>query len=112
MKIWYSIFNFRTYSGSEPAFYERADFNWTEIIEKNWSEIKYELDTHLLSNPRLNPTVKKQKVNNHDWWKTMPLMTWGVEFHKNINNFPVTTEVLKQIPGLVSASFNLLKKTI
>ena len=40
----------------------------------------------------------------------MPLMTWGVEFHKNICNFPVTTEILKQIPGLVSASFNLLEK--
>ncbi len=48
-------------------------------------------------------------VNHHGSWKTMPLMTWGVKFHKNICNFPITTEVLKQIPGLVSVSFNLLE---
>ncbi len=110
MKIWYSIFNIKAYNGKEPAFYQSDDFGWTEVVEKNWLEIKRELDNHLSSNPRLNSSVKKQTVNNHGWWKTMPLMTWGVEFHKNIFNFPVTTEVLRQIPGLVSASFNLLDK--
>ena len=110
MKVWYSIFNNNPYAGNEPAFYQSEDFGWTEVIEKNSLEIKRELDAHLKSNPRFNPDIKNQKVNNHGWWKTMPLMTWGVEFHKNICNFPATTEVLKQIPGLVSASFNLLDK--
>lgn len=110
MKIWYSIFNIKAYTGNEPAFYLSDDFGWAEVIEKNWLDIKCELDAHLSSNPQLNPRIKKQMVNNHGWWKTMPLMTWGVEFHKNICNFPVTTKVLKQIPGLVSASFNLLDK--
>lgn len=108
MKIWYSLFNFGAYTGNEPAFYERNDFEWVKVIENNWSEIKGELDAHLGSNPRFDPQGKVQTVNNHGWWKTMPLMTWGVEFHKNIHNFPVTTAVIKQIPGLVSASFNLL----
>lgn len=111
MKIWYSIFNLKTaYTGNEPAFYRSDNFSWTELIETNSLKIKSELGAHLSSNPRFMPGIKKQKVNYHGLWKTMPLMTWGVEFHKNICNFPVTKEVLKQIPGLVSASFNLLEK--
>ena len=110
MKIWYSIFNINAYTGNDPAFYRSEDFVWAEAIENNWLEIKSELDAHLLSNPQLIPGIKKQMVNYHGSWKTMPLMTWGLEFHKNICNFPVTTEVLKQIPGLVSGSFNLLEK--
>ena len=110
MKIWYSIFNLKAYISNEPAFYPSENYIWTEVLETNWLEIKGELDTHLSANPRLIPKLKKQMVNYHGSWKTMPLMTWGVEFHKNICNFPITTEVLKQIPGIVSASFNLLEK--
>ena len=110
MKIWYSIFKLKPYRGSEPTFYRRENFSWTEIIESNGKEIKRELSVHLLSNPQLISCLKQQKINHHDSWKTMPLMTWGVEFHKNITNFPVTTKILNQIPGLVSASFNLLEK--
>lgn len=110
MKIWYAIFYSKAYSGNEPAFYERDDFDWPKTIEKNYLVIKNELDQHLAANPRLDPKDKIQKVNNHGWWKTMPLMTWGVKFHRNRANFPQTIAILNQIPGLVSASFNLLDK--
>lgn len=110
MNIWYSIFKLHAYNGSEPAFYRSDAFEWAEVLEENWLEIKNELVVHLSSNPRLTQNTKKQMVNYHGSWKTMPLMTWGVEFHKNIGNFPVTTEVLTHIPGLASASFNLLEK--
>ncbi len=110
MKIWYSIFNRKAYVGSEPAFYRSDDYEWSELLEKNWVTIYNELVAHLSSNPRFTGNSKKQMVNYHGSWKTMPLMTWGVEFHKNIRNFPITTGVLNQIPGLVSASFNLLEK--
>jgi ornithine lipid ester-linked acyl 2-hydroxylase len=110
MKIWYSIYNIKAYTGNEPAFYRSDDFDWAKVIEKNWLTIKNELDAHLSSNPRFISYNKEQTVNYRGSWKTMPLITWGVEFHKNICNFPLTTEVLKQIPGLASASFNLLEK--
>jgi len=110
MKIWYSIFNRNAYKGIEPAFYLKQNFHWIEFVEFNWLKIRSELETHLLSNPRLNSGNKSQLVNNHGSWKTMPLMTWGVEFHRNIINFPNTISVLKQVPGLVSVSFNLLEK--
>jgi len=109
MNIWYSIFKLHAYRGSEPAFYSSDAFEWAEVLEKNWLEIKNELVVHLSSNPRLTQNNKKQRVNYHGSWKTMPLMTWGVEFHKNIGNFPITMKFLQQIPGLVSASFNLLE---
>lgn len=110
MNIWYSIFHRKAYSGNAPAFYPSNAVEWAEVLENNWVEINNELVAHLAENPRLVLQNKKQKVNNHGAWKTMPLMTWGVEFHKNIGNFPVTMNVLKQLPGLASASFNLLEK--
>lgn len=110
MKIWYSIFSPKAFISNDPAFYSSDFFLWKDILESNWLKIKSELDTQLTSNPRLKKRSKKQKVNYHGSWKTMPLMTWGVKFHKNINNFPVTITILNQIPGLVSASFNLLEK--
>lgn len=110
MKIWYSIYNRKPFRGEEPSFYNKHDFNWTEILESNWLKIKDELEAHLVSNPNFYKGKRKQTINYHGSWKTMPLKTWGVEFHRNIENFPNTSEVLNQIPGLVSASFNLLEK--
>ena len=110
MKVWNSIYNQKAYRGNEPDFYPSENFSWTEKIESNWLEIRGELEAHLTSNTRFEPTTaKNQYVNNHGAWKTMPLITWGVEFHKNIKCFPITTNILSQIPGLVSASFNLLE---
>lgn len=110
MKVWNSIFNRKAYRGNEPDFYPTADFSWTQDLESNWREIREELAIHLSSNSGLNPSTKEQQVNHHGSWKTMPLKTWGVEFHRNIQNFPVTAKILEEIPGLVSASFNLLEK--
>jgi hypothetical protein len=33
IKIWYAIFYRKAYSGNEPAFYERDDFDWSKTIE-------------------------------------------------------------------------------
>jgi ornithine lipid ester-linked acyl 2-hydroxylase len=33
----------------------------------------------------------------------------GVKFHSNLKKFPLTTKIINQIPGLVSASFNVLE---
>lgn len=110
MKIWYLIFNHKPYKGSEPAFFSKEDFKWAEIFESNFEIIKNELDAHLKTNHRLLEGEKNQKVNNHGWWKTMPLMTWGLNFETNKKNFPKTSEIVNGIPGLVSASFNLLDK--
>lgn len=110
MKIWYSIYNRKAYVGPEPAFYNSDDFNWTNVLESNWLEIKDELYTYLSSNHRLTPYFNQRMVNNPNSWKTIPLMTWGVEFHNNLSNFSHTSTILKKIPGLVSASFNLLEK--
>lgn len=109
MKVWYSIYNRKAYRGVEPGFYSRDGFKWVEIIESNYSEIKKELVDHLTLNPNFNKSDLNQRVNYHGKWKTMPLMTWGVEFHNNMVNFPNTTKILAQIPDLVSASFNLLE---
>ncbi len=104
MKIWHSIYHRTAYSGNEPSFYQTNQFDWSGQIEKNWKIIRDELERHLASKEA------SQRINNHGRWKTMPLKTWGIEFHKNIQNFPLTMELLNRIPGLVSVSFNLLEK--
>lgn len=110
MNTWHSIFHRTAYKGNDPAFYANDNFEWTNLLENNWLTIKNELDVHISLNPQLHSIAKTQHVNFHGAWKTMPLFTWGVEFHKNLSNFPQTAAILKQVPGLVSASFNLLEK--
>lgn len=103
MKIWHSVYHRTAYSGNEPSFYPTEQLPWTGLIESNWQIIRKELEAHLTKE------ATNQRMNDHGRWKTMPLKTWDIEFHQNIRNFPETMEVLKQIPGLVSISFNLLE---
>ncbi len=110
MKIWYSIFKRTPYRGTEPDFYSNDSFPWTKNLQDNWELIQAELDAHLKANTQFNSQKKQQRIHRHGLWKTMPMMTWGVKFHRNLHNFPKTYEVLKQIPGLASASFNLMEK--
>ena len=39
-------------------------------------------------------------------WKTIPLVAWTLQYYKTQRKFPNTTNALKTIPHLTSASFN------
>jgi ornithine lipid ester-linked acyl 2-hydroxylase len=108
-KIWYSFYDRKSYSGEEPSFFDKAIFPETAILENYHQEILTELQNYLKSNNKLTAYFSHAMVSRANSWKTIPLMTWGVKFHKNIRYFPKTYKLLKKIPGLVSVSFNQLE---
>lgn len=108
-KIFYSFITRDGYKGDSPTFFEREDFEWVEAVEKHFSEIKNELDEFLKSGHKLWPYFDKDIVTKEGNWKTIPFYAWGVKFYKNCKKAPVTTRVLEKVPGMVSASFNLLE---
>ena len=108
-KIFYSFVTRDGYKGKEPAFYPVTDFFWVEEFEKNADKIYSELMSLLEKNVETHPYFDKNIVNRENSWRTIPLMAWGVKFRKNANRVPVTMSALEKIPGMVSASFNLLE---
>jgi aspartyl/asparaginyl beta-hydroxylase (cupin superfamily) len=107
--IWYGIYR-EEYLGSEPAFFEVEKFDWASILTNYYSVILDELKPLMHEN---NTDLKSYFDENIQYppknWKTLGFYFWGKKNKKVCNRFPNTEKVLKQIPGLVSASFNMLE---
>ncbi len=109
-KLWFSILEKENarYISNEPDFIDIKNFEWI----KNFENIHHDITTELLEyiqknnlksyfNTKMSKDVKK--------WKTLSLKWWSIEFYTNQKYFPKTTKFINQIPGLVSASINLLE---
>lgn len=107
-KLWFSLFERHEYQGTVSPIYPKDSFEWEKILEGKhemiWEELKQYME-------KVHPTsyFNSQMVSKEQAWKTIPLMSWGVQFHKHLRNFPNTYQLLRQIPGLVSISFNVLE---
>jgi aspartyl/asparaginyl beta-hydroxylase (cupin superfamily) len=108
-KLWFSAYSQAEYKGSAPVFYLPKDFSWSSKIEKNYLQVFQELEKYLQRQEKLVAYFNKSMVSKAYSWKTIPLMAWGVKFKKNYRHFPYTMQLLQEVPGLVSLSFNLLE---
>ncbi len=109
--IWFSFFNRNGYYGTAPPFYspQQKGFEWTKLLENNWQLINKELQQLIKTQHQMEAYFDADLVTTAQSWKTIALFWWGVSFKKNCQKCPATTRLLQQIPGMVSASFNLLK---
>lgn len=105
---WFSVYALAPYEGSEPAFYDCADFPWAMQIEHVWPVFLQELENWLQAGGRATPYFR-QSMASGGQWKTLPLMTWGLEYHRTMRHFPRSMAALAQIDGLVSVAFNVLE---
>lgn len=107
-KLWFSLFNEQEYEGDAPTIYPKNYFGWEKIFEEKHSLILGELEEYL---KKQNPVsyFNHEMVTKPKAWKAIPLMSWDVKFYKHLHHFPKTYELMKQIPGLVSISFNVLE---
>ena len=108
MKLWFSIFDRNDYKGNEPNFFDPEKYHFSKIISANYSVINKELSTYLESN-KLQGYFNSTMVAQANTWKTISLKTWDVEIYEHHKYFPNTLAIIRSIPGLVSASFNLLE---
>ena len=107
-KLWFSIFERNEYKGNEPSFFNPDDYPFSKIIGDHFETIHLELKKYLESN-ELSSYFNSSMVAQANTWKTISLKTWDIEIYEHHSYFPKTLQVLKSIPGLVSASFNLLQ---
>lgn len=107
-KLWFSLLNRYEYPGEVPTIYPKNYFEWEKIFEGKHGLILNELEEYL---QKVNPTAyfNYEMVTKEAAWKTIPLMSWGVKFNNHLRHFPKTYELLNQIPGMVSISFNVLE---
>jgi ornithine lipid ester-linked acyl 2-hydroxylase len=108
MKLWFSIFDRNDYKGNDPDFFNPEEYHFSKIICDNYSVINKELNAYLKKN-KLQGYFNSTMVAEANTWKTISLKTWDVEIYEHHKYFPETLEIIKSIPGLVSASFNLLE---
>jgi ornithine lipid ester-linked acyl 2-hydroxylase len=106
--IWYSIFDKSEYKGNEPNFFKPDDYHFSKIIYDNYTIVSEELTKYLEAHELENyfNTTMVAKANT---WKTISLKWWDVEIYEHHTYFPKTLKAINTIPGLVSASFNLLE---
>ncbi|HBW85646.1 MAG TPA: hypothetical protein DEF82_02565 [Crocinitomicaceae bacterium] len=107
-KLWFSIFDFSfDYKGDEPNFINN-NFSWSGEFERNWSDIKEELNYYLRSH-QPDAYFNKTMVNTSDTWKTFSLKWWDIEFSSRYRFFPKTMGLVRKYPEILSVSFNQLE---
>lgn len=104
---WFSISDGEKYSGDEPAFFNPEEFDWAKRISEHTAEIKTELE-YFLSRSDLITYFNSTMTGRQHSWKTISMKWWGLEVYRHQGYFRRTTELVNSIPGVVSASFNML----
>jgi aspartyl/asparaginyl beta-hydroxylase (cupin superfamily) len=105
---WFSIFNKSDYKGNEPNFFNPDDCHFSKIIKDNYQLISTEL-TNYLETYEMESYFNTTMVAKQNSWKTISLKWWDVQIYEHHKYFPQTLKVINSIPGLISASFNLLE---
>lgn len=106
---WYEIFGGR-YPGTEPFFFDPADFEWTHILRENWQVIRDEMRQVLDTEPdALKPYFSQALVYPPRQWKTIGLYFWKWRLHHNCALCPRTVEILDSIPHLTGGSLSILE---
>lgn len=98
------------FHGSEPFYFDTSEFPWVAKVEARWEEIRDELLRNLEQDERiLQPYVNREMATRAESWRTLGLMFWTLRSQANCERFPVAWSILKDIPGITAASFNLLE---
>ena len=95
----------------DKTFFTSETFPWVAEIEKNWQDIRSELD-QVLANaviPNFQDVSEQQReITTDDKWKTFIFTFYGHVREENCRRCPKTVELLKKIPGMKTAFFSIL----
>jgi beta-hydroxylase len=97
--------------GDKPV-HASSNFPWTSHLERNWTDIRSELDDILQYREVLpsfhDITEDASTISQDDDWKTFFLYGYGVKVEENCARCPRTTELIEQVPGMTTAFFSIL----
>jgi aspartate beta-hydroxylase len=91
----------------EPLpFYDTRTFNWVEVLEENWLEIKDELNSLYNKKVSVKPYIENASTGNQELdvladsldWSSIHLIKSGEYNKKLLDKCPTTKAVLEQLP--------------
>jgi len=98
------------FTGSEPFYFDTAPFAWVKDLEQNWTVIRDELELLLKEHAsQLVPYANGSMMSRPNQWRTFGMMFWTLPGRSNRQRCPRTWALIRKIPNLCAASFNLLE---
>jgi len=109
-KKWYSFAEGEVFTGGEPPFFDISTKPWKKLLEDHANVICNELQT-LIENkePNIIPYFNRTLASSPAAWTIFPLRSWNNDFAENCKKTPRTVEIIRQIPGVTSCAFSILK---
>ncbi len=84
-------------------FFNSADFEFTQYLEKNWETIRAEVDELSASDYLAWP---EKFLYDNRGWDVFALHTGGQRITKHCAMCPMTTAIVEQVPGLVTSGLS------
>lgn len=110
---WAERLNLKYARFGNPCVYDLAAFPWAAAIEREWREIRTELDRVLVRKAELPDvheiTADAAAISRDAGWKIFPLLAYGIRSQPNIDLCPRTWRAVQAIPGLKTAMFSVLE---
>lgn len=85
-------------------YLNNTDFPFVSFLENSFSDIRQECLN--LPATTFDPWVQREMYS--DGWSVYGLIAWGYEIDKALSACPITSQILKEIPGVQTAGFSRL----
>jgi ornithine lipid ester-linked acyl 2-hydroxylase len=111
LKPWFSFEENGVYSQNDYFVFPISAYAWKNNIEANWKEIAGELESRIINQDKsIVPYFNRTLANSSEKWTVFPLIFWGKSLKKNQKKCPVTSRILREIPGVLTAGFSIMDK--
>ena len=99
-----------TYSGPEPYFYNKENFEWVNTLEANWTIIRDEMMPIISGEKDIElSSPYPPSLSEPGAWKNIYFFNFMWQYHRNCRQYPKTYALLKSIPNLTFAEFTVLE---
>jgi len=107
---YYSFLHVRDEAIASKTFFDRSEFGWAKAIEQHWPELRKELMDYIGAHrDALQPYFVPDMMNQPRKWQTLAFFFWGIPYKKYMRACPRTMQILRQVPGIVSASLSVME---
>ena len=79
-------------------FYEAAEFEWAQVLEREYPSIKKELNQVLSDSGAGFKGYMSEANFRHQGWNTFNFFFYGKKFEENCERCPETTRILESLP--------------
>ncbi|MCD6018324.1 MAG: hypothetical protein K0S53_1445 [Bacteroidetes bacterium] len=93
------------------TFINVYNYEWAALLEANYQVIHDEIIEHFEANKtHFNPYLSGVLTQGTGKWRSFGFYFWGIRASDQIcKHFPETIRLLKQVPGIVSASVSVME---